>query len=116
MKKSGSYSGIGLLILWLFSSPPLSFAEEPKAPSSTPQTAEKNFSQTFKEKYQEEMEAVKKDTAEAGEEIKKSFKELPEKSGEEFQETGTALKDAGKEMKEGAAESWQDLKNLFKKK
>jgi hypothetical protein len=116
MKGLSRYFGIWLPILCLLSFSAPCFAEEPKNPHPISQPSEKKFSQTIKEKYQEEMEAVKKDTTQAGKEVKESYTELPGKAGEEFKKTGTALKDAGKEMKEGSAGAWQSLKNLFQKK
>ena len=116
MKKSGQYFGLWLAIVFLVFFSPSSFAEGQKEPPSASKASEKKVCQTIKEKYQEETEALKKDTIQTGQEIKKSYKELPAKAGEEFKETGTGLKDAGKEIKEGTAESWQNLKDLFKKK
>jgi hypothetical protein len=116
MKNLGQYFGFWIPILCLLFSSPSSFAEGPKEPPSASKASEKRLSQTIKEKYQQEMEAVKKDTTQTGQEIEESYKELPGKAGEEFKKTGTALKDAGKEIKEGTAESWQNIKNLFKKK
>ena len=116
MKKLNHCRDIVLLVVALISFPISGFAGDGQAGSSKAKSSEKTFSQTVKEKYHEEMEAVKKDTTEAGREIKKSYTDLPGKAGEEFKETGAALKGAGKEIKEGTAESWQNLKNLFKKK
>jgi hypothetical protein len=116
MKKLTLFRATVFLFVALISFPILGFAGEEQAGSSKAKASEKNFSQTVKEKYHDEMDAVKKDTSEAGREIKKSYTDLPGKAGEDFKETGTALKDAGKEIKEGTAESWQNLKNLFKKK
>ncbi len=116
MKKLGPYFATGLLVFCLLSFSPPCFAQAAKEPPSKSQASEIKLAQTIKERYQEEMETIKKDTTQTGQEIKKSYTELPGKAGEEFKETGTALKDAGKEIKEGAAESWQNLKDLFKKK
>jgi hypothetical protein len=116
MKRLRQYFGIWLPVLCLLSFSAPCLAEEPKKPTPISQASEKKFSQTVKEKYQEEMEAVKKDTTQAGKEVKESYTELPGKAGEEFKKTGTALKDAGKEMKEGAVGAWQSIKNLFQKK
>jgi ABC-type transporter MlaC component len=85
--------------------------------SAAPRAEDSNAraSETLKDKAQEELEAVKKDSPKIVQDARQSAKELPSQAREEFKKIGRALKKTGKELKESTGEAVQSLKELLKK-
>ena len=88
--------------------------QEKKENASKKETPKKSMSASAKGKVQEEWQKAKKDTKEAGQELKETGKQFSGSAKKESKKIGETLKKAGNAFRESLHETFKGLKKLFK--
>lgn len=105
---------IGLLAGALIFPAVLCPGQEKNENTSKKKAPKKSMSESAKGKAQEEWQNVKKDSKEAGQELKESGKQFTDLAKKESKKMGEALKKAGNAFRESLHETFKGLKKLFK--
>jgi len=88
--------------------------QEKKENTSKQETPKKSTAESAKGKAREEWRNIKKDSKEAGQELKESGKQFTDSAKKESKKIGEALKKSGNSLRESLHETFKGVKKLFK--